>query len=492
MTTGERADVTVIGAGPAGVFAALRAARLGARTTLVTRDAVGGMAAADGPFRCARWRRPPGCSARRGTCTGTASRCATPPWTTVGCSPGYARWSPTWPSTPCRAPSCRTPVWCCTSMRGPRGSSTRIPSKPTTAPASPPTSSSCARAARTGPLPVPGAELVGSHRDAWTLATVPESLLVIGAGATGAQVASVFAELGSQVMLFEAGPRILGTEDEDVSRTMAASFRAAGIEVREDFGRIRGFEKAPAGVRMIFAKDDAVDSVEAALAVAAIGWLADTAGLNLAAAGVATTDRGYVQVDEHLRTTAPHVFAAGDITGRLMLVPHAVQDGYLAATNAVQDRGATLSPPATPIGSFTDPEYAQVGPTEAQARRDHDVVVAMVPFAVAARPIIDGRTDGFCKLIVDRGTHRILGCHVVGERAVEIAQVAAVAVAAAMPVEQFVRIPIVLPHLHQRLGTGRYRCRPPTRRARLLGRPGAGHPQDLTAKPATATCPGRC
>ena len=107
-------------------------------------------------------------------------------------------------------------------------------------------------------LPVPGAELVGSHRDAWTLTTVPESLLVIGAGATGVQVASVFAELGSHVTLFEAGPRILATEDEDVSRTMAAAFRAAGIEVREDFGRIRGFEKAPAGVRMIFAKDDVV------------------------------------------------------------------------------------------------------------------------------------------------------------------------------------------------------------------------------------------
>jgi pyruvate/2-oxoglutarate dehydrogenase complex dihydrolipoamide dehydrogenase (E3) component len=262
----------------------------------------------------------------------------------------------------------------------------------------------------------------------------------------------VFAELGARVTLFEAGPRILATEDEDVSRTMAASFRASGIEVREDFGRISRFEKAPAGVRMVYTKDDVVDSVETTLAVAAIGWLADTAGLNLAAAGVATTDRGYVQVDEHLRTTAAHVFAAGDITGRLMLVPHAVQDGYLAATNAVQDRGATLSPPAAPIGSFTDPEYAQVGPTEAQARRDHDVVVAMVPFAVLPRPIIDGRLDGFCKLIVDRGTHRMLGCHVVGERAVEIAQVAAVAVAAAMPVEQFIRIPLSFPTYTNVLG----------------------------------------
>jgi len=302
------------------------------------------------------------------------------------------------------------------------------------------------------PLPVPGAELAGSHRDAWALTTVPQSLLVIGAGATGVQVASVFAELGSRVTLFEAGPRILPTEDEDVSRTVAASFRASGIEVREGFGRVRGFEKAPAGVQMVFEKDDAVDRVEATLAVVAIGWLADTAGLNLAAAGVATTDRGYVRVDEHLRTTAPHVFAAGDITGRLMLVPQAVQDGYLAATNAVQGRGATLHPPSSPIGSFTDPEYAQVGLTEARARRDFDVVVATVPFAGIARPIIDGRRDGFCKLIVDRGSHQILGCHVVGERAVEIVQVGAVAIAAAMPVEQFVRIPLSFPTYTNVLG----------------------------------------
>ena len=214
-------------------------------------------------FRCARWRRQPGCAARRGTCTGTASRCATPPWTTVGCSPGYARWSPTWPNTPCRAPSCRTPAW---SLHEHVGTVRFVDPHTVEADHGIRLTADkfilCAGGTNRA-LPVPGAELVGSHRDAWTLASVPESLLVIGAGATGVQVASVFAELGSQVMLFEAGPRILGTEDEDVSRIMAASFRAAGIEVREDFGRIRGFEKAPAGVRMVFAKDDAVDSVEA-------------------------------------------------------------------------------------------------------------------------------------------------------------------------------------------------------------------------------------
>jgi pyruvate/2-oxoglutarate dehydrogenase complex dihydrolipoamide dehydrogenase (E3) component len=475
MTTAERTDVAVIGAGPAGVVAALRAARLGARTTVVTRDTVGGMAAADGPVpvrtlaQAARLRREARHLHRYGIEVSDAA---------LDYRRLLARVREVVADV-ARHSVLRTELQDAgVSLREHAGTARFVDPHTIEAEQGIRLNADkiilCAGGTHR-PLPVPGAELAGSHRDAWTLTTVPESLLVIGAGATGAQVASVFAELGTRVTLFEAGPRILATEDEDVSRAMAASFRGAGIEVRENFGRIRGFEKTPAGVRMVFAKDDVVDSVEATMAVVAIGWLADTAGLNLAAAGVATNDRGYVQVDEHLRTTAPNVFAAGDITGRIMLVPHAVEDGYLAATNAVQDRGATLSPPATPIGSFTDPEYAQVGPTEAQARRDHDVVVATVPFAVVARPIIDGRPDGFCKLIVDRGTHRILGCHVVGERAVELAQVAAVAVAAAMPVEQFARIPLSFPTYTNVLGRAALDA------ARQLGVP------DLSDAPEPAT-----
>jgi pyruvate/2-oxoglutarate dehydrogenase complex dihydrolipoamide dehydrogenase (E3) component len=452
MTAAERVDVGVIGGGPAGLFAALRAAELGARTTLVTRDAVGGMAAADGPIpvralaQAARLRREARHLHRYGIEVGD---------TALDYHRLLARVREVVADV-AEHSVVRTELQDAgVLLREHAGTARFVDAHTIEAEQGGRMHADkiilCAGGTHR-PLPVPGAELVGSHRNAWTLTTVPESLLVIGAGATGVQVASVFAELGSRVMLFEAGPRILATEDEDVSRTMAASFRAVGIEVREGFGRIIRFEKAPAGVRTILAKDDVVDSVETTLAVVAIGWLADTAGLNLGAAGVATTDRGYVQVDDHLRTTAAHVFAAGDITGRLMLVPQGVQDGYLAATNAVQDRGATLSPPAAPIGSFTDPEYAQVGLTEAQARRSHDVVVATAPFAVIPRPIIDGRPDGFCKLIVDKSTHNILGCHVVGERAVEIAQVAAVAVAAAMPVDQFVRIPLSFPTYTNTLG----------------------------------------
>jgi pyruvate/2-oxoglutarate dehydrogenase complex dihydrolipoamide dehydrogenase (E3) component len=176
-----------------------------------------------------------------------------------------------------------------------------------------------------------------------------------------------------------------------------------------------------------------------------VGWIANTAALDLPNAGVDINHRGFVQVDSYLRTSAPHIYAAGDVTGRLMLVPPAIQDGFIAATNAVRGATMTLDGTVNPIGSFTDPEYAQVGMTETAARERHDVETAIVHFDSATRTIIDGRTAGLCKLIVDRLTHEIRGCHVVGERAVDITQIAAVAMAAGMRVDDFARVPLSFP-----------------------------------------------
>jgi dihydrolipoamide dehydrogenase len=270
-------------------------------------------------------------------------------------------------------------------------------------------------------------------------------MLVIGGGATGAQVASIFNAFGSRVQLFHAGTRILSTEDEDISSAVAAAFRENGIVVHEDFGAIESFEKTATGVRMRFSKDGVHDCAEAALAVVAVGWIANVARLNLAAAGVETEERGFVRTDGYLRTTALHIFAAGDVTGRLMLVPPAIQDAFIAATNAVKGATVTRTEQVNPIGSFTDPEYAQVGLTETKAREKHDVVTATVYFNSTTRTIIDGRTFGFCKLVVDRATSRILGCHVVGERAVEITQVASIAVASGMRVDELARVPLSFP-----------------------------------------------
>lgn len=439
------ADVLVLGGGPAGVVAALRAADAGAKTTLVTRDGFGGMAANDGPVpvrtlaHAARLIRDARQLKRYGIVIGEPSLDYQQLLARVREVVQDARAHSSF-----RAQIDALGVTVCEhagrthfvdpftieTERGQRVQARKV---------------IICTGGVSRRLAVPGAELTATHSDAWGLTAVPESIIVIGAGATGAQVASVFNALGAQIQLFQSGPRILPTEDEDVSAAVADAFRASGIVVREAFGVIDSFETTPAGVKMWFSKDGQRNSTEASLAVVATGWIAGTAGLGLEAAGVVTNERGFIQVDEFLRTSAPHIFAAGDVTGRLMLVPQAIQDGFIAASNAVLGPSMTQLNQVAPIGSFTDPEYAQVGLTEAKARQAHDVATATIHFDTTTRTIIDGRTTGFCKLVVDRQTREILGCHVVGERAVEIVQVTAVAMTGKIRVDDFARIPLSFP-----------------------------------------------
>jgi pyruvate/2-oxoglutarate dehydrogenase complex dihydrolipoamide dehydrogenase (E3) component len=457
MTT-QPFDVAVIGAGPAGTAAALRAADLGARTVLVTRGDFGGMAANDGPIpvrtlaHAARLLREARQLPRYGIDIGTISLdylqvlarardvvLETATHSTLRAQidragvavydhAGTARFVDAYTLESERAPTIRADkIIVCAG-----GISRR--------------------------LDLPGFERTATPADAFALRAAPSSLLVVGAGATGAQVASIFNAFGTRVTLLQAGPRILPTEDEDVSAAMAKAFREDGIVVLEDFGAIECFETTPGGIRMIFSKDGVQKSAEAQLAVSAVGWVADTEGLNLAAAGVERDERGRVRVDDALQTSANHIFAAGDITGRMMLVPQAVRDGFLAATNAVSAERITRSASADPIGSFTDPEYAQVGLTEAAARAAHEVLVAVAYYKETTRPIIDGRTRGFCKLVIDPQTRMLLGCHIVGERAVEVAQMAAIAMTAKLTIEGLARIPLSFPTYGNVLGRAALRA----------------------------------
>ena len=448
----ERFDVVVVGAGPAGVTASLRAARLGAKTALITHDEFGGMAANDGPVpvrtlaQAARLMREarqlprygitgsqlslnyPELLARVNEVTADARQHSLlrgdleHAGVTIHERAGSARFLDPHTLESDAVPAMRAErVILC-----PGGTSRR--------------------------LDVPGFELTATHSDAWHLSSVPPSLLVIGAGATGVQVASIFNEFGSRVSLVEVAPRILMSEDEDVSKAISAAMRASGIDVTENAAPIERFERTQSGACLIQARNGAEQRLEATLAVVAVGWAAATVKLDLDRAGVRTDHRGYVEVDSQLRTTVPHVFAAGDVTGRAMVVHEAVREGFVAATNAVLDATVPLSAQPSPIGSFTDPEYASVGLSEAAARASHDVVVANVGFDSLPRPIIDGRTIGFCKLIVDRRLERVLGCHIVGERAVELAQLAATAIAAEMRVDQLALVPFSFPTYANALG----------------------------------------
>ncbi|MGH7682247.1 MAG: dihydrolipoyl dehydrogenase family protein [Candidatus Eiseniibacteriota bacterium] len=451
-------DALVIGSGPAGVMAALRAAELGARTTLVARDRFGGMAAGDGPVpvrtlaHAARLIREARQLKQYGIEIGEPvldyRRLLARVQEVVGAVQDHSLLRKQVDQLgitlhekagPARFVDPHT-------VEGDahlRLTADRIILCP---------------GGRSRRLDVPGSDLTLTHSDAWSLTEVPPSMLVIGAGMTGLQVASIFQAFGTQVQLLQSGPRILAGEDPDVSAALAAELRAGGMVVREGFGTIERFEAIPGGIRMTFAKDGVRGSVEAALAVRTIGWVANTEGLNLESAGVELDAKGFVKVDRFLCTAAEHIFAAGDATGRFMLVPPAVLDGHVAATNAVQGPTLPREDRAGPTAGFTDPEYGHIGATEAAARQQGDVVVSRVGFGETVRTVIDGRTSGFCKLIADRKSGTILGCHVVGERAADIVQVAAIAMEGRLRVQDLARVPLAFPTYSGILARAAYRA----------------------------------
>jgi pyruvate/2-oxoglutarate dehydrogenase complex dihydrolipoamide dehydrogenase (E3) component len=441
MSSAQSFDVIVIGAGPAGTASALRAGDLGAKTALIARGDFGGMAANEGPIpvrtlaHAARLIREAKQLPRYGITVG-------PPL--LDYTQLVAR----------AAEVVREARNHSTLLEQTRNAGVTIFEQVGAA-----RFVDARRIATEGglllagerivictggvsrTLDVPGATLTVTPAAAFTLQTVPKSLVVIGAGATGAQVASIFNALGSSVTICQGASRIVPTEDAEVASEVARAFREDGIDVREGC-RIVGFDKTPTGV---LARLSGGDTVAAEVVVCAIGWTADAGTMNLALAGVRTDEQGFIEVDECRRTTAAHVYAAGDVIGRAMLVPQAVRDGFVAGNNAAGAEQLTVPEDVEPIGSFTDPEYAKVGLTEEEARGRYDVAIAHASYAETTRPIIDGRIRGFCKLVIDRSTRRLLGCHVVGERAVEVAQMAAIAMTAGMTVDTVARLPLSFP-----------------------------------------------
>lgn len=289
-----------------------------------------------------------------------------------------------------------------------------------------------------------GSEHALSYSDLWSLAELPRSIAVVGGAATGCQLASIFAAFGSHVTLLETGERLMGRADALIGAELHQAFTQRDMELVYGIGGVQRIEQGANGLLVRYDQGGEPRELACDTVLLAVGWSGNLAPLNLEAAGV-TTERGYVVVDDTLRTSAPHIFAAGDITGRMMLVQSGSHEGRLAAENAVLGSGRANRLVVVPNGGFTDPEYGSVGLSEEQARAAHDCVAATVPYADLDRAVIDGIGQGACKLIVARDSGRLLGAHVVGMHALEIVQVVAAGMAAGMEVSQLADLEIAYP-----------------------------------------------
>lgn len=295
-------------------------------------------------------------------------------------------------------------------------------------------------------LPIPGAELATVPEDVLSLPTLPRRVAVIGAGNTGAQLVTVFSSFGSEVTLLDVAPRVLTASDASIAATVEAAFSAQGIDVHTGIETVTSLEQADAdGIRLTWREAGETRASNFDVVLMATGWPADVEDLGLENAGIEIA-RSAIPADRYFRTVVPHIFAVGDANGRDMLVQAAQFEGEAAAENAVLGANRRTPHHLLPAGGFTDPDYAGVGFTEDQAReRDARCVVVSVPYASLERAVIDDREIGFLKLIADRRRELLLGAHAVGENAIEVIQSVTTAMAAGVDVSTLAGVRFAYP-----------------------------------------------
>ena len=256
----------------------------------------------------------------------------------------------------------------------------------------------------------------------FSLRELPAHLIVAGGGPVGVELAQAFRRLGSAVTVLAGERGLLLREDDEVRRAVGDLFTHEGITARQS--RLVGVGRGNAGVEVHYAGEGGEGSLQGDRLLLALGRRPNVAGLGLEQAGVRYDPKQGITIDAYLRTSAPHILACGDVTGPYQFTHAAGFQAAAAVRNALFPRfrsKAHLEP--MPWTTFTDPEVARVGLTEAEARRGHGkVLVLRAEFAHTDRALAEGQTDGFVKLIVTPWRGRILGGHIVGPRAGELIQ----------------------------------------------------------------------
>ncbi|HZU40098.1 MAG TPA: dihydrolipoyl dehydrogenase [Solirubrobacteraceae bacterium] len=269
--------------------------------------------------------------------------------------------------------------------------------------------------------PIPGTEFGGrviGTEEAWAFEQLPRSLAVVGAGASGAEIASAYARLGTQVLLFEALDRVLPTEDADISKLVERGLKRQGMEIHTGT-LVKDVKSSDTGVTFTYGEQ----SGEVEWLVIAAGRGPDVEALGLDAAGVKLGESGLIEVDGAMRTSVAGVYAIGDLVHGPALAHKASDEGVIAVEDAAGLPTHPIEYIDVPRATFCTPNVGSFGLTEAQAREQgHDVVVGKVQYGAVGAGTVYGDRTGLVKVVGERKYGELLGGHIVGTRATELIQ----------------------------------------------------------------------
>lgn len=262
-------------------------------------------------------------------------------------------------------------------------------------------------------------ETVLSSDHAIALGQAPESMIVIGGGAIGLELGSVWARLGTKVTVVEFLPRIAAVFDEDITQALQKLLQKQGLKFHLGTG-VESAEKTKTGIKLTAAKGDKSLELEAEKVLVAVGRKPNTDGLGATEAGVELDERGRIRTDAEWQTNVPGIYAIGDVIAGPMLAHKAEQEA-VAAVERMAGKAGRVNYDTIPWVIYTAPEVAAVGLTEAEAKeKGHEVSVGAFPFQANGRAVAGAHADGLAKVITDKATDRVLGAQILSANASEL------------------------------------------------------------------------
>jgi dihydrolipoamide dehydrogenase len=299
----------------------------------------------------------------------------------------------------------------------------------------------------------PDPEFILTNIEILNLTEVPKSLAIIGAGAVGVEFASIFHRFGSKVTILEMLPRIVPVEDEEVSKELHRAFKKAGIRI-ETGAKAENIRKTDKSVALtVTLEGGKKEELEADKLLVAVGRKPITEGIGLESTRV-ELDRGFIKVDQWQQTAEPGIYAIGDVVAGTPQLAHvATREGMVAVAHIAGKPTEPLNRNRIPGATYTEPGIGSVGMTEAQARAaGHKVKVGKFPFLANSKATIVGQHDGFVKVVADEQYGEILGVHIIGPQAFELIAEAVAAMESEATVETMMSTIHAHPTLYEALG----------------------------------------